>query len=58
MDVLLRRADHDRLLDTPLLQHLFASYGRSWGLAGVTFHGVRQEDRDALNKALAEALAA
>lgn len=52
MNVLLRRADHDRLLDTPLLMRLFGSYSRSWGLAGVTFHGVRQEDRDALNKAL------
>ncbi len=53
MNVLLRRADHDRLLNTPLLMRLFGSYDRSWGLAGVTFYGVRQEDRDALNKALA-----
>lgn len=58
MNVLLRRADHDRLLNTPLLQHLFASYGRSWGLAGVTFHDVRYPDREALAKALNEALAA
>lgn len=52
MNVLLRRADHDRLLNSPLLQRLFASYSRSWGVAGVVFHGVRQQDRDELSAAL------
>lgn len=55
MNVLLRRADHDRMMDEhrEFLLQLFHNYARSWSLAGVTFYGVRQEDRDALNEALA-----
>ena len=52
MNVLLTRANHDRLLNAPILAHLFATYGRRWGLAGVTFYNVNQEDRDALNAAV------
>lgn len=53
MNVLVTRKAHDALLGTGLLAHLFRTYTRSWGLAGVTFHGVRQEDRDAIAKAVA-----
>lgn len=52
MNVLLTRIAHDRLLESPLLNHLFATYAHSWSLAGVTFRDVRQEDRDALAEAL------
>lgn len=51
MNVLVPRQLHDRLIGTAALARLFANYSRTWGLAGVTFHGVRHEDREALNQA-------
>ena len=40
------RKDYDEMLskDQIFLQHLFASYRRSWSLAGVTFYDLEAND--------------
>lgn len=47
MNMLITRSLHDQMLDRApeLLRALFASYERRWSLAGVTFFGVRADDR-------------
>jgi hypothetical protein len=49
------RKDYNEMLskDEIFLQHLFASYRRSWRLAGVTFHDLQGEDFAKLFKLLA-----
>jgi hypothetical protein len=49
------RKDYDEMLskDEIFLQHLFASYRRSWCLAGVTFYNLQGEDFAKLFKLLA-----
>jgi hypothetical protein len=49
------RKDHDEVLskDQKFLQHLFATYHRSWSLAGVSFYNLDSKDFVKLFKLLA-----
>jgi hypothetical protein len=49
------RKDYDKLLskDEFFLQHLFATYRRSWSLAGVSFYNLDSKDFVKLFKLLA-----
>ena len=49
------RKDHDEILfkDQEFLQHLFATYRRSWSLAGVSFYNLDSKDFVKLFKLLA-----
>jgi hypothetical protein len=53
--ILVSRKDHDTVLsnDQKFLQHLFATYRRSWALAGVKFYNVDAKDFVKLFKLLA-----
>ena len=44
--ILVSRDDHDKMVmnDESFLQHLFATYRRSWNLAGVKFHNLNEKD--------------
>lgn len=45
--VLVSRKDYDNVLvakDQTFLQHLFATYTRSWSLAGVKFYNLDSKD--------------
>ena len=49
------RKDYDEVLskDQAFLQHLFATYRRSWSLAGVSFYNLDEKDFVKLFKLLA-----
>ena len=49
------RKDYDSILskDQSFLHHLFATYRRSWSLAGVSFYNIDQKDFVKLFKLLA-----
>jgi hypothetical protein len=49
------RKDHDEVLskDQEFLQHLFATYRRSWSFAGVSFYNLDEKDFVKLFKLLA-----
>jgi hypothetical protein len=53
--VTVSRKDHDEVLskDGHFLRHLFATYRRSWSLAGVTFYNLDTKDFVKMFKLLA-----
>ena len=53
--VTVSRKDHDSVLskDEFFLQHLFATYRRSWSVAGVSFYNLDSKDFVKLFKLLA-----
>jgi len=53
--ILVSRKDHEEALssDPFFLRHLFATYHRSWSLAGVKFYNLSTEDFVKLFKLLA-----
>lgn len=53
--VTVSRKDHDEILskDQFFLRHLFATYRRSWSMAGVVFYELSDEDFGKLFKLLA-----